>query len=93
MPASDSSLSRTRMIRDARFIEADRREIAQRPGLLKAEQLQALSHAGYYGHRGRISAHEVYYQMNACSCLTLTRPEIYYGESKIDPAKLIRRDP
>ena len=52
-----------------------------------------MARAVYYGHRGRISAHEVYDQMNACSCLTLTRPEIYYGEIKIAPAKLIRRDP
>ena len=79
--------------------------------------------------RGRISAREVYDQMNACSCLTLilacivywqareisrlaTAPDfpfdpdllrhvspiewknvVLYGEIKIDPAKLTRRDP
>ena len=42
-----------------------------RRGLLKVEQLHALARAVYYGQRGRISAREVYDQMNACSCLTL----------------------
>ena len=41
-----------------------------RRGLLKVEQLHALARAVYYGQRGRISAREVYDQMNACSCLT-----------------------
>ena len=40
-------------------------------GLLKVEQLHALARAVYYGQRGRISAREVYDQVNACSCLTL----------------------
>ena len=44
-----------------------------RRGLLKVEQLHALARAVYYGQRGRISAREVYDQMNACSCLTLKR--------------------
>ena len=34
-------------------------------GLLKVEQLHALARAVYYGQRGRISAREVYDQMNA----------------------------
>ena len=42
-----------------------------RRGLLKVEQLHALARAVYYGNRGRISAREVYDQINACSCLTL----------------------
>ena len=42
-----------------------------RRGLLKVEQLHALARAVYYGQRGRISAREVYDQVNACSCLTL----------------------
>ena len=100
-----------------------------RRGLLKVEQLHALARAVYYGQRGRISAREVYDQMNACSCLTLilacivywqareisrlaAAPDfpfdpdllrhvspiewknvVLYGEIKIDPAKLTRRDP
>ena len=42
-----------------------------RRGLLKVEQLHAWARAVYCGQRGRISAREVYDQMNACSCLTL----------------------
>ena len=42
-----------------------------RRGLLKVEQLHARARAVYYGQRGRISAREVYGQMNACSCLRL----------------------
>ena len=96
--------------------------------LLKVEQLHALARAVYYGQRGRISAREVYDQVNACSCLTLilacivywqareisrlaAAPDfpfdpdllrhvspiewknvVLYGEIKIDPAKLTRRD-
>ena len=37
-----------------------------RRGLLKVEQLHALARAVYYGQRGRITAREVYDQMNAC---------------------------
>ena len=109
MPVSDPDVSRPRLIRDASFLEADRREIALR--------------------RGRISAREVYDQVNACSCLTLilacivywqareisriaAAPDfpfdpdplrhvspiewknvILYGEIKIDPAKLKLREP
>ena len=36
-----------------------------RRGLLKVEQLHALARTVYYGQRGRISAREVYDQMNA----------------------------
>ena len=49
-----------------------------RRGLLKVEQLHALARAVYYGQRGRISAREVYDQMNACSCLTLILACIIY---------------
>ena len=49
-----------------------------RRGLLKVEQLHALARAVYYGQRGRISAREVYDQVNACSCLTLILACIVY---------------
>ena len=35
----------------------------------------------YYGHRVRISAREVYDQMNACSCLTLILACIIYWQA------------
>ena len=53
-----------------------------RRGLLKVEQLHALARAVYYGQRGRISAREVYDQMNACSCLTLILACIVYWQAR-----------
>ena len=53
-----------------------------RRGLLKVEQLHALARAVYYGHRGRITAREVYDQMNACSCLTLILACIVYWQAR-----------
>ena len=53
-----------------------------RRGLLKVEQLHALARAVYYGQRGRISAREVYDQMNACSCLTLILACIAYWQAR-----------
>ena len=53
-----------------------------RRGLLKFEQLHALARAVYYGQRGRISAREVYDQMNACSCLTLILACIVYWQAR-----------
>ena len=53
-----------------------------RRGLLKVEQLHALARAVCYGQRGRISAREVYDQMNACSCLTLILPCIIYWQAR-----------
>ena len=53
-----------------------------RRGLLKVEQLHALARAVYYGQRGRISAREVYDQMNACSCLTLILASIVYWQAR-----------
>ena len=53
-----------------------------RGGLLKVEQHHALARAVYYGHRGRISAREVYDQMNACSCLTLILACIIYWQAR-----------
>ena len=50
-------------------------------GLLKVEQLH-LARAVYYGQRGRISAREVYDQMNACSCLTLILACIVYWQAR-----------
>ena len=37
----------------------------------EAAQIYALARAVYYGQRGRISAREVYDQVNVYSCLTL----------------------
>ena len=54
-----------------------------RRGLLKVEQLHALARAVYYGQRGRISAREVYDQMNACSCLTLLACIVYWQAREI----------
>ena len=51
-------------------------------GLLKVEQLHALARAVYYGQRGRISAREVYDQVNACSCLTLILACIVYWQAR-----------
>ena len=53
-----------------------------RRGLLKVEQLHALARAVYDGQRGRISAREVYDQVNACSCLTLILACIIYGQAR-----------
>ena len=53
-----------------------------RRGLLKVEQLHALDRAVYYGQRGRISAREVYVQMNACSFLTLILACIIYWQAR-----------
>ena len=50
--------------------------------MLKVEQLHALARAVYYGQRGRISAREVYDQMNACSCLTLILACIVYWQAR-----------
>ena len=36
----------------------------------------------YYGQRGRISAREVYDQMNACSCLTLILACVIYWQAR-----------
>ena len=100
MPVSDPGVSRPRLIRDASFLEADRREIALRRGRHNAnrelgralktefvlqymsEPLHALARAVYYGQRGRISAREVYDQVNACSCLTLIRACIVYWQAR-----------
>ena len=52
-----------------------------RRGLLKVEQLHALARAVLLRQRGRISAREVYDQMNACSCLTLILACIIYWQA------------
>ena len=82
MPVSDPGVSRPRLIRAASFLEAVRREIALRRGLLKVEPLHALARAVYYGQRGRISAREVYDQLSACSCLTLILACIVYWQTR-----------
>ena len=53
-----------------------------RRGLLKVEQLHALARAVYYGQRGRLSAREVYDQVNAYSCLTLILACIVYWQAR-----------
>ena len=53
-----------------------------RRGILKVEQLHALARAVYYGNRGRITAREVYDQINACSCLTLILACIIYWQAR-----------
>ena len=46
LPVSDPDVSRPRLIRDARFLEADRREIALRRGRHTGEAGTALLEAG-----------------------------------------------
>ena len=53
-----------------------------RRGILKVERLHALARAVYYGNRGRITAREVYDQINACSCLTLILACIIYWQGR-----------
>ena len=53
-----------------------------RRGLLKVEQLHALARDVFYGRRGRISAREVWEQMNSCSCLTLIVAAIVYWQAR-----------
>ena len=53
-----------------------------RRGILKVERLHALARAVYYGNRGRITAREVYDQINACSCLTLMLACIIYWQAR-----------
>ena len=53
-----------------------------RRGILKVERLHALARAVYYGNRGRITAREVYDQINACSCLTLILACIIYWQAR-----------
>ena len=71
MPVSDPGVSRPRLIRDASFLEADRRESALRRGRHNANR-----------ELGRISAREVYDQVSACSCLTLILACIVYWQAR-----------
>ena len=57
--------------------------------MLKVEQLHALARAVYYGQRWRISAREVYDQMNACSCLTLILACIIYWMAYYGPCEAL----
>ena len=41
-----------------------------------------MARAVYYGQRGRISAREVYDQVNACSCLTLILACIVFWQAR-----------
>ena len=80
MPVSDPDVSRPRLIRDASFLEADRREIALR----QADTMPTASSAArrLLQQRGRSSAREVYDQVNACSCLTLILACIVYWQAR-----------
>ena len=73
MPVSDPGVSRPRLIRDASFLEADRREIALR--------------------RGRHNQLGFAYQVAFVRVLGRRKNVIFYGEIKIDPAKIKLRDP
>lgn len=53
-----------------------------RRGLLKGEQLHALSRDLSYGKRGSISKRDVQEQRNSCSCLTLILACIIYLQAK-----------
>ena len=72
-----------RSLRDGRCSTCPSRNCGRRCGgaCSKVEQLHALARAVYYGQRGRISAREVYDQMNACSCLTLILGCIVYWQA------------
>ena len=71
----------------------------------EAAQIYALARAVYYGQRGRISAREVYDQVNVYSCLTLILACIVFWQAReisriaaapdfpFDPAKLKMREP
>ena len=80
MPASDPDVSRPRLIRNATFLEVDRREIGR---ALKTEfVLQYMSEPQLRAKVRRGSAREVYDQMNACSCLTLILACIVYWQAR-----------
>lgn len=53
-----------------------------RRGLLKGEQLHALSRDLSYGKRGSISKRDLQEQRNSCSCLTLILACIIYWQAK-----------
>ena len=80
MPVSDPDVSRPRLIRDASFLEADRREIALR----QADTMPTASSAArrLLQQRGRSSAREVYDQVSACSWLTLILACIVYWQAR-----------
>ena len=80
MPVSAPGVSRPGLIRDASFLEADRREIALR----QADTMPTASSAArrLLQQRGRSSAREVYDQVNACSCLTLILACIVYWQAR-----------
>ena len=109
MPASDPDVSRPRLIRDASFLEADRREIASRWGSISASEVYdqvntcscltlILASIVYWQARGvsRITAAPDFPFDPALLCHVSSiewKSVILYGESKIDPAKLKMREP
>ncbi len=64
-----------------------------RRGLLKVEQLHALSRDVFYGRRGRINARELWEQMNTCSCLTLIVAAIIYWQAREISRAISHGDP
>lgn len=64
-----------------------------RRGLLKVEELHALSRDVFYGNRGRVDARELWEQMNSCSCLTLIVACIIYWQAREMSRAIRRGDP
>ncbi len=64
-----------------------------RRGLLKVDQLHALSRDVFYGRRGQVNARELWEQMNSCSCLTLIVACIVYWQAKEITRAVSRDDP
>ena len=64
-----------------------------RRGLLKVEQLHALSRDVFYGRLGKINPRELWDQMNSCSCLTLIVACIIYWQAREMSLAVRRGDP
>lgn len=64
-----------------------------RRGLLKGEQIHALSRDLNYGKRGRLSAHNLQEQKNSCSCLTLIMACIIYWQAREINRVVLECDP
>ena len=80
MPVSDPGVSRPRLIRDASFLEADRREIALR----QARDISRIAAAPDFPFDPDLLRHVSPIEW---------KNVILYGEIKIDPAKLKLREP
>ena len=64
-----------------------------RRGLLKIEQMHALSRDVFYGRLGKINPRELWNQMNSCSCLTLIVACIIYWQAREMSLAVRRGDP